>query len=101
MRAIGVSHTACKDEFRRNLRSHSWSVFSFFIRYICAININILLFCLNYDVTIHVNVLISLILFFGRCRRLPLVSWQMPRLLFCSMYDVRKTVGIRIGCVRI
>ena len=27
MRAIGVSHTACKDEFRRNLRSHSWSVF--------------------------------------------------------------------------
>ena len=30
MRAIGVSHTACKDEFRRNLRSHSWSVFSFF-----------------------------------------------------------------------
>ena len=33
MRAIGVSHTACKDEFRRNLRSHSWSVFSFFIIY--------------------------------------------------------------------
>ena len=31
IRAIGVSHTACKDEFRRNLRSHSWSVFSFFI----------------------------------------------------------------------
>ena len=30
IRAIGVSHTACKDEFR-NLRSHSWSVFSFFI----------------------------------------------------------------------
>ena len=27
--AIGVSHTACKDEFRRNLRSHSWSVFLF------------------------------------------------------------------------
>ena len=33
IRAIGVSHTACKDEFRRNLRSHSWSVFSFFIIY--------------------------------------------------------------------
>ena len=31
MRAIGVSHTACKDELRRNLRFHSWSVFSFFI----------------------------------------------------------------------
>ena len=31
IRAIGVSHTACKDEFRRNLRSHSWSAFSFFI----------------------------------------------------------------------
>ena len=31
MRAIGVSHTACKDEFRRNLRSHSWSVFAFFV----------------------------------------------------------------------
>ena len=31
IRAIGVSHTACKDEFRRNLRFHSWSVFSFFI----------------------------------------------------------------------
>ena len=28
---IGVSHTACKDEFRQNLRFHSWSVFSFFI----------------------------------------------------------------------
>ena len=25
-RAIGVSHTACKDEFRRNLRRHVWSV---------------------------------------------------------------------------
>ena len=31
IRAIGVSHTACKDEFRQNIRSHSWSVFSFFI----------------------------------------------------------------------
>ena len=31
MRAIGVSHTARTDEFRRNLRSHSWSVFSFLI----------------------------------------------------------------------
>ena len=29
IRAIGVSHTACEDEFRRNLRSHSCSVFSF------------------------------------------------------------------------
>ena len=29
IRAIGVSHTACKDEFRQNLRSHSWSVLSF------------------------------------------------------------------------
>ena len=28
-RATGVSHTACKDEFRQNLRSHSWSVFFF------------------------------------------------------------------------
>ena len=37
MRAIGVSHTACKDEFRRNLRSHSWSVFSFFIIYNIAL----------------------------------------------------------------
>ena len=26
IRAIGVSHTACKDEFRQNIRSHSWSV---------------------------------------------------------------------------
>ena len=33
VRAIGVSHTACKDEFRQNLRSHSWSVFSFFTTY--------------------------------------------------------------------
>ena len=24
IRAIGVSHTACKDEFRQNFRSHSW-----------------------------------------------------------------------------
>ena len=29
IRAIGVSDTACKDEFRQNIRSHSWSVFSF------------------------------------------------------------------------
>ena len=29
IRVIGVSHTACKDEFRQNLRSHSWSVFLF------------------------------------------------------------------------
>ena len=33
IRAFGVSHTACKDEFRRNLRSHSWSVTSFFLIY--------------------------------------------------------------------
>ena len=26
IRAIGVSHTACKDELRQNIRSHSWSV---------------------------------------------------------------------------
>ena len=32
IRAIGVSHTACKDEVRHNPRSHSWwSVFSFFV----------------------------------------------------------------------
>ena len=30
MRAIGVSHTACKDEFRRNLRSHSCRVYFIF-----------------------------------------------------------------------
>ena len=29
IRAIGVSHTACKDEFRQNIRSHSWSVYFF------------------------------------------------------------------------
>ena len=29
IRAIGVSHTACKDEFRQNPRSHSWKLFSF------------------------------------------------------------------------
>ena len=30
IRAIGVSHTACKDEFRQNLRPHSsWSFFIF------------------------------------------------------------------------
>ena len=28
-RAIGVSHTACKDGFRQNIQSHSWSVFLF------------------------------------------------------------------------
>ena len=26
IRAIEISRTACKDEFRRNLRSHIWSV---------------------------------------------------------------------------
>ena len=36
-RAIGVSQTACKDGFRRNLRSHSWSVFSF-LKYYTRLN---------------------------------------------------------------
>ena len=27
IRVIGVTHTVCKDDFRRNLRSHRWSVF--------------------------------------------------------------------------
>ena len=31
---VGVSHTACKDEFRQNLRSHRWSVFCVF--HVCA-----------------------------------------------------------------
>ena len=31
MRAMGVSHTACKVEFRQNLRSHCWSVIFFII----------------------------------------------------------------------
>ena len=31
IRALGISHTACKYEFRRNLRSHTSSVFLFFI----------------------------------------------------------------------
>ena len=34
IRAIGVSHTACKYEFRKNIRSHSWSVFFLYIDYI-------------------------------------------------------------------
>ena len=29
IRAIGVSHTACKDEFRQNIRSHRYSVLYF------------------------------------------------------------------------
>ena len=29
IRAIGVSHTACKDEFRQNIWPHSWNVFQF------------------------------------------------------------------------
>ena len=29
VRGIGVSYTACKDEFRQNPPSHSWNVFSF------------------------------------------------------------------------
>ena len=29
-RAIGVSHTACKDEFRQNLLSHTAGVYSYF-----------------------------------------------------------------------
>ena len=35
IRAIGVSHTACKDEFRQHLRSHSWMecIFIFIIIY--------------------------------------------------------------------
>ena len=29
IRAIGVSHTACKYEFRQNIRSHNWSEVAF------------------------------------------------------------------------
>ena len=32
-RAIGVLHSACKYEFRRNLRSYGWSVILIFIIY--------------------------------------------------------------------
>ena len=50
VRAIGVSHTACRDEFRQNLRSHSWSVFLFLcysvsyhpVHYCCTCIIRIL-----------------------------------------------------------
>ena len=32
IRAIGVSHTTCKDEVRQNIRSHSWmECISFFL----------------------------------------------------------------------
>ena len=37
IRAIGVSHTACKNEIRQNILSHSWCVF--FVR---NIHVNIL-----------------------------------------------------------
>ena len=42
IRAIGVSHTqlAYVDELRRNLRSHSWSVFFIFIKNISALQAN-------------------------------------------------------------
>ena len=36
IRAVGVSHTACKDEFRQDIRSHSWSVFSLFYNIFCG-----------------------------------------------------------------
>ena len=49
-RAIGVSHTACKDEFRQNIRSHKWSVFSFFI--ICVNEISRFFGLIRY--TIHI-----------------------------------------------
>ena len=50
IRAIGVSHTACKDEFRRNPRSHSWSLFSIFIIYFVRFPINGVFFILNFSV---------------------------------------------------
>ena len=40
IRAIGVSHTACKDVFRRNLRSHSWSAL-----YFCSIYVSGAYYC--------------------------------------------------------
>ena len=43
IRAIGVSHTACKDEFRQNLRSHCWSVF-FFIIYLVDYSLLLLIY---------------------------------------------------------
>ena len=35
IRAIRVSHTYCEDEFRQNLRSQSWSIFSY-IKYLLS-----------------------------------------------------------------
>ena len=37
IRAIGVSHTACKYEFRQNIRSHSWKMYFNFHDIIVAI----------------------------------------------------------------
>ena len=66
MRAIGVSHTACKDEFRRNLRSHSWSVFSIFIIILYThIRINkLLLFFLQFGLAFFKVLPSFIVLFF-------------------------------------
>ena len=43
-RAIGVSQTACTDEFRGNLRSHSWTEFEFYIIFTGAYIVTITFF---------------------------------------------------------
>ena len=40
IRAIGVSHTTCKDKFRQNIRSPSWSVYFFYNIYLVYLHYN-------------------------------------------------------------
>ena len=68
MRAIEVSHTACKDEFRRNLRSHSWSVFSFFIINISlSVVINFFLFSAVILLCTHTSINCFFLVVFSSC----------------------------------
>ena len=78
IRAIGVSHTACKDEFRQNLWSHSWSVFLFLYEG-----------KLGFRCKIYPNTFIYLTYIYTRDRSIT-HSWQ--RWVFDKIFDL--TAGV-------
>ena len=85
MRAIGVAHTARKDEFRRNLRSHSWGVSSFLYH----------IFMSEYEKVYAANIQQ------GRGFQMRLATFRLHKiyplrvcLLYYFFYDLLKTANI-------
>ena len=68
IRAIGVSHTACRDEFRQNLRSHSWSYFYFY----------------NVSARLRIDKTVAIAADIGQLRGDSRRTWMMPRVPRCD-----------------